>query len=188
MLRGLGAAVLDADVIYHDLIAPDDAGPSLLATGISKIFPGVLLPDGQLDRPALAKLVFGSTQQRRALEALAHPAVAQETRRRLDRLRAQDCPVAIYDVPLLYERSLESGMDAVIVVWVPQDVQLSRLIARDGISQDDAKQRLAAQLPLDDKRRRADWVIDNSASLSDTRQHVEKIWREIQRERRRPRT
>ena len=85
----------------------------------------------------------------------------------------------IYDVPLLYERRLEGGMNGVIVVWVPRDVQLERLMLRDGFDREEACRRIDSQLCLDDKRQRARWVIDNSGSLEATNSQLEAIWPDL---------
>lgn len=179
MLEEHGARVLDADAIYHGLIAPVDGEASPLARQIEARFPGVLLPNGRLDRRTLGKRVFADSAERHALEAITHPAVAHVAGQRIEQLRREDCPLILYDVPLLYERRLEGGMDGVIVVWVPHDIQITRLAKRDGIEPRVAEQRLASQLPLEEKRRRANWVIDNSGDLPATRAQVDSVWSAI---------
>jgi dephospho-CoA kinase len=187
MFRLYGADVLDADAIYHDLIAPKVGGPrplpreSSLAREIDARFPGVLGVDGVIDRSALGRRVFDDAEERKALERIAHPRVAQEVARRVEALEAQGSPVVIYDVPLLFEAHLEMTLQGIIVVWVPRQVQLQRLVQRDGITAEAAVKKLAAQLPLDDKRRRATWVVDNSGPLAETRQQVERLWKQLQR-------
>ncbi|MEE8410088.1 MAG: dephospho-CoA kinase [Myxococcota bacterium] len=174
--------VLDADAVYHELITSKNGEPSPLAHSVGERFPGVLADDGNLDREALGRVVFTGTlanENRRALEAITHPAVAQEVGRRTQALRESGCPLVIYDVPLLYERRLETGMDGVIVVWVPEALQIERLMARDGIGEDDARLRLGSQLPLDEKKRRATWVIDNSGDLVSTRERVDALWHRV---------
>jgi dephospho-CoA kinase len=179
MLEAHGACVLDADAIYHQLIAPVDGDASPLARQIEARFRGVLQPDGNIDRRILGKHVYADTAERRALEAITHPAVAHVAGQQIEQMRRDGCPLMIYDVPLLYERRLEDGMDGVIVVWVPNDVQIARLAKRDGIPPREAEQRLASQLPLEEKRRRATWVVDNSGELPATQQQVDAIWSEI---------
>jgi dephospho-CoA kinase len=179
MLEAHGARVIDADAIYHGLIAAKNGEPSPLARQISARFPGVLTPEGNIDRRRLGEWVYGDAIERRALEAIAHPLVAIEVGRQIEALRTEGCPLALYDVPLLYERRLETGMDGVIVVWVPRDLQIRRLANRDRLSPREAERRLAAQLPLDEKRRLATWVVDNSGDLTATRNQVDVIWTEI---------
>lgn len=179
MLEEHGGTVLDADAVYHELIAARDGAASPLALTIGERFPGILRDDGSVDRARLGARVFADLDERRALEAIAHPAVATEVGRRANELRAAGCRLMVYDVPLLYERGLQGGMDGVIVVWVPETLQLERLITRDGISETNARRRLDAQLPLEEKRRRATWVIDNSRDLDDTRSQVDRLWVEL---------
>ncbi len=182
MLAALGAAFVDADAVYHDLIAPLANQPSPLARAVGQRFPGVLTHDGRVDRRRLGERVFTHPDERRALEALTHPAVAAESKRRIAALADGGAPVVIYDVPLLYERGLEGGVAGVIVVWVPEAVQVKRLIAREHIAAAEAHRRLAAQLPLDEKRRRATWLIDNSGTREETRAQVTALWDVLQRE------
>lgn len=179
MLVELGASVLDADAVYHQLLAPVQGKPSPLALAVAERFPGVLTPEGTIDRRILGARVFADHRERAALEELTHPAVGAETARQLEALIARGVRLAFYDVPLLYEARLDQGMDGVVVVWVPRDVQLARLMARDHLDRAAAEARLAAQLPLDEKRRRANWVIDSSGSFDATRAQVERLWREL---------
>jgi dephospho-CoA kinase len=179
MLRLLGTDVLNADGIYHTLIAPERGRPSSLGREIEARFPGVLEDDGSVDRKELGRRVFSDAEERKALERISHPRVAQSVARRVAELEAQGSRLVVYDVPLLFEAHLEVGMVGIIVVWVPHAIQVERLMRRDGISAEAAAKRLTAQLPLDDKRKRATWVIDNSGPLAETRQQVERLWRQL---------
>lgn len=179
MLEELGAHVLDADAIYHGLIAPRDAQPSSLTAAIGKRFPSVVGQGGVLDRAALGKIVFNDDGQRRQLNALAHPAIADAFQKQVDALAAQGVEMVIYDVPLLYENHLEKKMDGVIVVWVPRDVQIARLMERNSMTEEEASARIKSQMSLDQKAKKADWVIDNSNRLARTRRVVHELWREL---------
>lgn len=179
MLRELGAEVIDADQVYHDLIAPQDGTPSPLAQQIGDRFKGALLPTGEVDRASLGKRVFGNPEALSQLGEITHPAVAMEVAKRVAALAEQGVPQVIYDVPLLYERNLQQGLHRVVVVWVPRELQLARLMARDGIDEAAAERKLASQMPLDRKRDMADHVIDNSGSHEQTRAQVEALWREL---------
>ncbi len=179
MLEARGAVVLDADAIYHELLKPKDGQASELARAVAARFPGVLQQNGSLDRQKLGALVFKNAGERDALGAITHPAIARETGRRMRVFEEQGCERVLYDVPLLFERGMEDAFDGVIVVWVPYATQVDRLMARDGIDEAAAKARLAAQLPLDEKRQRARWVVDNSGSLADTEAQVVALWRSI---------
>ena len=171
----LGVPVLDADALYHRLIAPTAEGPSALARRVGAAFPGTLRPDGTLDRAALGRQVFGDDAARARLEALTHPAVAAAAEAGFVAAAAAGHPWAIYDVPLLYERALAERFDGVVVVWVPRAVQLARLAARDGLVGEAAEARLRAQLPLDDKRARARWIVDNAGTAEQAARQVADI-------------
>ena len=171
----LGVPVVDADALYHQLVAPTEGGASPLVSLIAARFPNVLATNGALDRTALGRTVFADDAARRDLESITHPAVAEAAERALRAHADAGAPWAIYDVPLLYERDLESRFYGVIVVWVPPAVQRARLAARDGFVGPAAEARLRAQLPLDDKRGRARWVVDNAGSPAEAVEQVRRI-------------
>lgn len=180
MLAELGAEVIDADAIVRELQAP---GTPLLDEIARTFGPDVIGPDGALDREALGRIVFADPERRGRLNAMVHPRVGAEMARRLGAARARGAPLVVLDVPLLLEgRAAGRGgaaalpFDAVIVVWVPEAVQLARQMARDGRPREEALQRIRAQMPLDEKRRLADHVIDNSGSLEDTARQVRTLW------------
>lgn len=173
MLRELGAHVLDADVIAREVVEPGTPG----LQAVAERFPGVLDPDGRLDRANLGARVFGDPQERAALNALLHPLIGQQFMLRTQALAEQGVERVLYDAPLLIENRLHLGMDGVVLVWVPREVQKARLMGRDGLDEVAAEARLAAQLPLDEKRQHATWVVDNSGELGTTRARVEEVWR-----------
>lgn len=179
LLVELGAHVLDADKIYHDLIRPVGGKPSGLAQNIAAKFPGVLAPDGSIDRAKLGARVYANADDRRLLNALTHPHIGAEFAGQVGLLSMQGVKRVIYDVPLLYEGGLEKAMEGVIVVWVSPDVQRARLMERDGIDAATADRKLASQMPLDEKKRRATWVIDNSGTREETEQRVRALWQEL---------
>lgn len=179
MLTERGADVIDADAVYHGLIAPAGGVASPLAQRIEDRFPGTLNADGSVDRKTLGRQVFSDNGKRRVLEQITHPAVAEAVGQRIQALRDNGVQHIIYDVPLLYERGLDKGMTGVAVVWVPRHIQLARLIQRDQLSAEEAERRIASQLPLDEKRERARWVIDNSGSVDDTEAQVDTWWRSL---------
>ena len=180
MLRDHGAHVIDADAVYHDLIRPCGGRPSPLAERIEARFAGVVdTASGTVDRRRLGQRVFTDATERAELEALTHPAVAAEVAQRMDALQRQGLSVAFYEVPLLFEKGLEKGLDGTVVVWVPSAEQLRRLRERDGLGEAQARQRLAAQQPIDAKRAQATWVIDNSGPLADTRAQVARLWGQL---------
>jgi dephospho-CoA kinase len=173
MLRELGAHVLDADVIAREVVEPGTPG----LAAVAERFPGVIGPDGRLDRAKLGARIFADPAERAALNALLHPLIFQQFLHRTHHLAAQGVEHVIYDAPLLIENRLHEAMEGVLLVWVPRAVQKARLMARDGLDEAAAEVRLAAQLPLDDKRPYATWVVDNSGELAATRAQVEAVWR-----------
>lgn len=173
MLRELGAHVLDADVMAREVVEPGTPGLAAVAAR----FPGVVGPDGRLDRAKLGARVFSDASERAALNAITHPLVRQAFLEKVQALEAQGVERVVYDVPLLIESGMHGWMEGVALVWVPRDVQKARLMARDGLDAAAAEARLAAQLPLDEKKAHATWVIDNSGDLTSTRTQVESVWR-----------
>jgi dephospho-CoA kinase len=170
-MRAAGVPVADADVLARDAVAPGTPG----LRAVAERFGGsVVGSDGALDRMRLADLVFRDPAARRDLEAIVHPVV----RAALDRFFLElpaSTPFAVADIPLLFETERVSDFDAVVVAACPADVQVARIIARDGATREQAERRLAAQLPIADKVRRADYVIDTSGSYSATDAGVDEV-------------
>ncbi len=168
----LGAVVIDADQLAREIVEPGQPVLQEIATAFGR---DVLLSDGRLDRSKLAGIIFADPAKRARLDAITHPRI----RARMDeeiRARRSGPGVLIVDIPLLYENARTHSVERVIVVWVDPQTQLRRIRQRDGLSAEAARQRIAAQMPLDAKRGRADHVIDNSGSREDTRRQVEAIY------------
>lgn len=176
MLRELGAQVIDADQVARQVVEP---GQPALAEIVRAFGPEVLLPDGSLDRKRLGATVFADAEQRRRLNAITHPRIAEATQGRLSELRARGVRVAIYEAALIVENKLHLGLDGLIVVSVDEQTQLERILKRDDLSRDEALARIRAQAPLGDKIAVANWVIDTGGALSETRAKVAKVWEEI---------
>ncbi|HUS68375.1 MAG TPA: dephospho-CoA kinase [Kofleriaceae bacterium] len=176
MLRDLGAPVVDADLIARQVVEP---GAPALADIVERFGAAMVGEDGRLDRKRLADEVFSDLTARRDLNAITHPRIAQASAAAFAELAAAGHTVAIYEAALLVENRAHERLDGLIVVAVPEEVQLERLRARDGIDAAAARARLAAQLPLSDKIAVADWVIDNSGSLEETRARVADVWRQV---------
>ncbi|MGG3453781.1 MULTISPECIES: dephospho-CoA kinase [Paenibacillus] len=176
MLAGLGAAVLDADVIAREIMEP---GHPVLAAVRERFGQGVLHPDGTLDRKKLGEIVFSHPEERIALESLTHPAIRSEMKQRLDELEQEDpLRLVVADIPLLYESGLDPLYEEIMVVYVPRELQMSRLIQRDGLSREAAEQRLSAQMDIEVKKERADILIDNSGGLDETKRQIDVFWRD----------
>lgn len=173
MFRELGAHVLDADLIAREVVEPGTPGLAEVAAR----FPGVVGPDGRLDRAKLGARVFADPTERAALNALLHPRIREAFLQKTQALAAQGVERVLYDAPLLIENGLQVGMDGVVLVWVPRAVQKERLMARDKLEAEAAEARLVAQLPLDEKREHATWIVDNTGALAATRAQVEEVWR-----------
>ncbi len=183
MLEKLGAVIIDADAIVHELQA---AGQPLVDEIAACFGPEVLDAKGSLDRKALGDIVFGDPDARQRLGQLVHPRVGTEMLRQLAEAREANVPVIVLDIPLLFEgRKAGTGsaalmdFDATILVWVPRRLQIERQLTRDGYGRDEAERRIASQMPLDEKRALADHVIDNSGSLEATERQVRELYAEL---------
>lgn len=171
-----GAAVIDADRLAREAVLPGTPG---FAAVVARFGPGVLGPEGDLDRAALGRIVFGDEEARRALNAIVHPEVARLAAERMATLSAAGQALIVYDVPLLFENGLERWLPETIVVSVPEEIQRARVSARDGLRPDEIEARLRAQLPLAQKAARATYVIDNSGTLADTEASVDALWKNL---------
>jgi dephospho-CoA kinase len=180
-MEALGARVIDADVLAREAVAPGSPG---LARVVARFGPEVLGADGALDRPRLGALVFADREARRDLEAIVHPEVQRLALERMAAAMADGATLVVYDVPLLYENGLERSLPEVIVVSAPPELQRARIAARDGLPPEQIEARIAAQLPLEEKLRRADHVIDNGGSLEATRRQVEALYARLTAEER----
>lgn len=175
MLVKRGAALIDADVIAREIMEP---GHPVLAKVAEHFGQTVLLPDGQLNRKKLGAIVFSDPGERKALEAITHPAIRQEMKRRMSELEAADPHrLVVADIPLLYESGLEVLYDEIMVVYVPRNLQLKRLMERDNLSPDEAEARLRAQMDIEMKREKADILIDNSLGREETELQIDDFWR-----------
>lgn len=173
----LGAAVFDADRFAREAV---EAGQPALEEIRARFGEKVIASDGSLDRKALGAIVFRDAKARRDLEAIVHPRVRERMRRSLEELRRQGYGgVVILEIPLLFESqgSLEL-VDRVLVVYAPWSMQVERLMRRNQLSREEAILRVDAQLPIDEKVARADYVVDNSRSLDEAFRQVDRLWEE----------
>jgi dephospho-CoA kinase len=170
-LAAKGAVIVDADAIVREVQA---AGTPVFEAIVERFGPGVVGPDGELDRPALAAVVFGDPEALKELNALVHPAVGAEVVRRVTEQQGTD-RVVVLDVPLLVEsgRYRASG---VIVVDVPHDVAVARLARDRGMPEDDARARMARQVSREERVAKADFVIDNSGTPEALDEAVDRAW------------
>lgn len=171
MLAERGAVVIDADAIVHELQRP---GQPVLAAMVERFGPAILGPDGTLDRQAVADIVFTDTAELAALSAIVHPAVAGEIAQRME-AETQTDHIVVLDVPLLVE-SGRDDMAGLVVVDVDPEIAVRRLMADRGMTETDARSRMARQASREERRARADQVIDNSGTIDDLRRRVDEIW------------
>jgi dephospho-CoA kinase len=177
----LGAKTIDADVLARDAVAKDSEG---LKAVVRRFGVDVLTPAGDMDREALGRIVFDDAAARRDLEAIIHPVVYGAISRWFEWLDANERSgthtdtIGIADIPLLFETGRQSDFDAVIVAACRPDQQIERLVAR-GLTRHDAEQRLAAQLPIEEKARGAEFVIDTSGAYPDTDARIKQVWRAL---------
>ncbi|WP_379143109.1 dephospho-CoA kinase [Paenibacillus sp. sgz500992] len=169
-----GARLVDADAIAREVMLP---GHPVLAAAVLHFGEGILLPDGTLNRTKLGEIVFHDPEARQALNQLTHPAIRQEIKDRMNTMEQEDPQrLIIVDIPLLYESELDNLFGQIVVVYVPREVQLDRLMERNGLSLEQAQRRLDAQLDIELKRSRADYIIDNSGTHAQTEQQVAVLW------------
>ena len=169
--ENLGVPTIDSDLLARDAVAPGTAG---LAAVAERFGQRVVQSDGSLNRHALANIVFSDPESRKALEAIVHPYVRRRTDEWFHGLDVHRHYYAIADIPLLYEVHRHKDFDAVVVVACNPETQLRRLLDR-GMSEPEARQRLAAQLRLDDKIARADYVIRTDGSFEETDRQVQAL-------------
>ena len=177
--RELGAHIIDADVLGHELIQPGQPAYH----EITKHFGGKVLDATRaIDRRKLGARVFADERERQALNAILHPRIIARMGELVREQQARDAQVVvIVDAPLIYEAGIETEFRKIIAVWCGPEQQLERLMAKTGLSQQEAERRIAAQMPAEEKRRRADYAIDSSGSREGTREQAQTIFRELER-------
>ena len=173
MLGELGAEVLDADEAAHDVYEP--GGPAFDA--VIREFGPEYVRDGRIDRNRLGELVFNDEAARHRLNAIVHPQVREWMAARTAEAVERGADVVVQEVPLLFENGLDRLFSQVVLVYVPEPVQLQRLVGR-GLIEERARAIIKSQMPIEEKRKLADHVIDNSGSQDATREQVKNFWRE----------
>jgi dephospho-CoA kinase len=180
-LAARGAVLIDADVAAREVVVPGSPGLARIAAAFGD---GVLRPDGSLDRERLGQIVFGDPALRARLNDIVHPLVRQwmaAAERAAVQAAEPPGPIVVHDVPLLAESRGRAGFDAVIVVDVPPELQLERLVSLRGMAPEQAKARIAAQASREQRLGVADVVVDNSGSLDDLDRRVAEVWAELER-------
>ncbi|WP_313640099.1 dephospho-CoA kinase [Paenibacillus sp. FSL K6-0276] len=174
LLVSKGARLVDADVIAREVMLP---GHEVLAAAVKQFGSEILSPDGTLNRGKLGDIVFQDPAALQALNNLTHPAIRREIKERMNSMEEEDPKkLIIVDIPLLFESGLENLFNEILVVYVPREVQIARLMERNGLSFEQAEARLNAQMDIEAKRNKADYIIDNSGDLAHTEQQVAVFW------------
>ncbi len=174
MLSELGAVIIDADALAREVVAKGTGG---LAAVVAEFGPEVLTPEGDLDRPAMGRRVFGDEAARRRLEAIVHPLVFERIAELEEAAGPDD--LVVHDIPLLAESGRADTFDAVIVVDVPPGLQVARMISDRGWTREDAEARIAAQASREDRLAIATYVVDNSGTVDQLRDRVVQIYTEL---------
>jgi dephospho-CoA kinase len=181
MFQQCGITVVDADVIAKEAVEQGMPAYQKIAETFGQ---GVLLETGGIDRRKLGEIVFTNEEKRMQLNAIVHPEVRKMMIKQRDEAIRAGERFVVLDIPLLYESGLEHLTDKVIVVWVPMELQLERLMKRNRLTEDEALNRIHAQHSLDEKKKKADAVIDNSGSLKDTEAQLHQLldtWSNIEK-------
>lgn len=180
ILRSLGAYVVDADVWARKVVEPGTPAIAEIADAFGS---DVLQEDGSLNRAALAGIVFRDLDARERLNQITHPRVREGMKSETETYLQQypDSPI-VWDVPLLFEGETRHLVDKTVLVYVDPKTQVERLADRDGLALEDAQARITSQLPIDEKREWADYIIDNRGTIEQTREQVEQVWQTLRGE------
>ncbi|MBI2972442.1 MAG: dephospho-CoA kinase [Armatimonadetes bacterium] len=179
IFRELGAIVIEADKIAREVVVPGTDVHRKIVEAFGK---EILNPDGTIHRQRLGQIVFTDATARRKLNRITHPSIRRRIQEEVEQIGEQrPDAIVLIDVPLLLDTTGPDTfeMDGVIVVTADGDRQIDRLMNRDGLSREDAERRLAAQRPAAEKAEEADWVVDNSGSVEETRRQVEGLWKKL---------
>ena len=177
MFNDKGAVIVDADVIAREVVLKGTPAWEKIRAEFGD---EVLLDDGEIDRDKLGDIIFSDTEKKDLLNSIVHPAVFEKMGERIKKVE-EEMPDALVmlDVPLLIESGMQSGFSNVVLVYVTEDIQVKRLMARDGYSEKDAFARIRSQMPIDEKKDKVDIVIDNSKDLEHTRRQVLDIYNRL---------
>lgn len=168
-LKQLEIPVIDMDLVAREVVEPGTLGLQKL---VSEFGEEILMDEGTLKRAALGELIFNNEVARQALNNILHPLIFQAAEAKRENYRKQGKPLIVMDIPLLYETSDLKDFDEVWVVYVPEEIQLQRLMKRDSLNVQEAKARIASQMSIEEKKMIADVVIDNSGSIEATQEQV----------------
>lgn len=171
-IQRLGYPVVDADVIARKISEKDQEGYRKI---VEEFGDGVLLESGEIDRKALSSIIFSDREKRDKLDALIHPIVLRKSLEEFQKYKLVGFKMSFFDVPLLYEAGFDAYCDSVIVIYTDENTQLERLMKRNGFAKEEAAMRIKSQMPLRDKIKKAEAVIDNSGSIQDTYRQIDNL-------------
>lgn len=172
MIQDAGIALIDADVHARDVVEPGEEAYKKIITHFGK---EILHGDGTIDRKKLGAIIFNDKKQRDILNRIVHPAVRKKMNEKKAAYQAEGRNAVVLDIPLLFESGLTETVDKILLVYVNPEIQLKRLMERDGSTKEEALSRIRSQIPLDEKRSRADAVIDNSGTPYDAKTQLFEI-------------
>jgi len=179
MFRDLGAKIIDADKLGHSVILPNKPAWKKIVKIFGK---DILQNDLTIDREKLGKIVFANQTLLKKLNEITHPEITKLIKKEINLAKNKTYnqeKVLIIDAALIYEAKINRFMDKIIIVYIDEDEQIKRLIKRNNLSKEEALQRIGSQMPMKEKVKMADYVIDNSSSLNKTREQVKKIWKNL---------
>jgi len=172
MIKAKGIMVIDSDQIAREVVEP---GSKALAQIVAHFGQEVLLPDGRLNRKALGARVFGNEEERKRLMEITHPAIFAETEKRISEAKKNGEALIVLDSPLLIETGRYKQTDLVVLVYADEETQLQRIMSRDNLTEEEARYRINAQMPIDEKRQYADIIIDNRGTIEELEVQVAQL-------------
>ena len=175
MFQGFHVPVIDADVIAREVVEPGKEAYNEIVAAFGK---EVLGENGELDRPKLGSIVFHNEEKRLLLNGIVHPAVREEMNAQKDMYIREKAQAVVLDIPLLFESKLTGLVNEILLVYVDSETQLTRLMERNNFTEEEAKARIASQMPLEDKITLADKVINNNGTMEETKAQLSRILKE----------
>lgn len=172
MLRERGIPVIDADQIAREVVEPGKPAYEAIVEHFGR---DILHPDETLDRKRLGEIVFSDESERQKLNAIVHPEVRRVMLEEAKAAEQKGAPIVFMDIPLLFESKLQYMVEKIAVVYAPPEMQLARMMERDELEEEQARKRLRAQFPIEQKKQEADFLIDNSRTREETEQQVEEM-------------
>jgi dephospho-CoA kinase len=177
MFKKAGAIIIDADRIAREVVKK---GMPAYGEIVAQFGTEVLLPDGEINRNMLGDIIFNDPHKKQLLNRIVHPHVNEEVNRQIKQTqKTHPNAVVVLDVPLLFEAGMHNNLSEIIVVYIPQDIQIQRLMKRDRISEANALARVQSQMPIEEKKQQATLVIDNSGTIENTRRQTLDIFKRL---------